>query len=473
MRKFLIVILAIWVISLIPFKIVGYGFLPPDDALRHSAKAISDKDWSRILVLRDDIKMDSHPGWHAILGLVRRITEWDAHSLVLFSVVALFILFCAAPLLFLRYPGTWLLSLVTISIIFPPLFFRLLLGRPYIFTMTVLLIIFLLWPGLKQKKHRYSTAALLIVMIALSTWIHCGWYMFALPVIAFFAARQWRAGLLIAIYSALGIVIGALLTGHPIIFFKQTLLHLFLAYGNCDIQHVLVTEFSPLLGDTNIVFAVAIVLIWRSARGGWSRSVIDNPVFILGALSFILGFITRRVWVDWGVPALAIWLANEFEPLFKSKTALYSWRRVAVTICICAVLYLSVTCDAGSRWSLTKPLDYLSAEDKEQAGWLPQAGGIIYSDDMDVFYQTFFKNPKADWRYILGFEPALMPKEDLVVLRNVQKNLGIPKYFEPWVKKMRPEDRLILRGSEESKPKIPELEWKYIALGTWSGRKPR
>ncbi len=473
MIKSLTIVLAIFVIVLIPFKIIGYGFLPPDDALRHSAKVIADKDWNQILVLRDDIKMDSHPGWHAVLGFVHKITNWDAHSLVLFSVIALFVLFCSMPLSLFRYPEAWLASLCVISMAWPVYFYRVFLGRPFIFTMAILLMMFLLWPKLKQGKNNYLVAALLIVMIALSTWIHCAWYMFALPVIAFFIAREWKAGFLLALYSAAGIIIGALLTGHPILFLKQTTLHLFLAFGTHDINRVLVSEFQPCLADMSIIFIVALFLIWRTLRGKWSRSAIDSPVFILLALSFILGYFTRRVWLDWGIPALAVWMATEFESIFKNKIALYSRRRIAVVICISVVLYLSATCDVSSRWSMMRPLDYISAEDKSQSEWLPGNGGIIYSDDMRIFYDTFFKNPKAPWRYMLGFEPALMPKEDLEILRKIQKDFGVPAAFGPWVKKMRPEDRMILKSGEEHKPKIGGLEWHYIALNTWSGRKPQ
>jgi len=467
------IILAIWVIALIPFKIISYGFLPPDDALRHSAKAVSGKDWSRILVLRDDIKTDSHPGWHAILSAFYKLTNCDTLSLVLFSIVFLSILFCVTPLFFLRYHEAWLLSIVAISLAVPVWLFRLFLGRPYIFTMAALLVICLSWPKLKQKNINFPSAFLLISIIALSTWIHCGWYMFALPILALLIAREWKAGLLLTIYSAVGIVIGALATGHPVLFFKQTILHLFLAYGTCDFQHMLVTEFRPAFGEMNIVFMAALFLIWRSLRGKWDRSAIDNPVFILAALSFILGFVTMRVWIDWGIPALGVWLANEFQSVLEDKIPVDSLKRVIITICVCAVLYLSVTSDAGGRWSLAKPFDFISAEDKNQVGMVPEPGGIIYSDDMTVFYQTFFKNPKAPWRYVLGFEPALMPKEDLEVLLNIKKNFGMPKYYKPWVSKMKREDRLIIRGGPDGPPKIEGLEWHYIALGTWSGRKPQ
>ena len=42
--------LAAWAIILllllvIPLKIIGYGYLPSDDALRHAAKAVSGKTW--------------------------------------------------------------------------------------------------------------------------------------------------------------------------------------------------------------------------------------------------------------------------------------------------------------------------------------------------------------------------------------------------------------------------------------------
>ena len=148
-------------------------------------------------------------------------------------------------------------------------------------------------------------------------------------------------------------------------------------------------------------------------------------------------------------------------------------RRITFSVIACLILYLSMTSDAASRWSRFKPVDYLSAEDPDQKPWLPEPGGIIYSDDMGVFYNTFFKNPKADWRYILGFEPAIMPKEDLATYRAIQENFRVYKYFYPWVKKMTAKDRLIIRGSPDAKPKIPELEWYYVAHATWSGRLPR
>lgn len=465
-------LLAIWVILLVPFRVIGYGFLPPDDALRHSAKAISSKPWDQILILRDDIKMDSHPGWHAILGIVHRITHWDAHSLVLFSVIALFILFSITPLFFLRYSESWLISLSILSVFAAGWIFRLFLGRPYIFTMAVFSVICFLWPSLKAKDINFKTVIFLTIAIALSTWIHCSWYLFLLPIASFFLAREWRAGMIFSICAILGIITGACSTGHPIIFIRQTITHLFLAFTSVDIQRLLVGEFQPALPDVNIIMMVVGLLGWQYLRGKWNRKIIDNPVFILAVLCFILGAVSRRITLDLGIPVIAFWLASGIDEFFGSSPSI-PLRRIILSITACFILYLFVTSDVESRWSRYKPVDYLSAENSEQKQWLPDPGGIIYSDDMGIFYTTFFKNPKANWRYILGFEPALMPPPDLKIYRDIQQNRYTYAYFYPWVNKMRPQDRLIIRGGPDNKPKIPELEWYYVALSTWSGRLPR
>jgi len=417
--------------------------------------------------------MESHPGWHYILSFVHKITGWDAHSLVLFSVISLFILFFSIPIFFLRYPESWLLSMFTLSIATPWWFFRTLLGRPYIVTMAVLLFIFMLWPRLKRKKTAYASLITVTVLIAISTWIHRTFYILLIPITAFLMAREWKACIYTIICSMAGIFIGAALTGHPILFIKQTILHLIFVSTSYKTQDMLVSELQPGLGDFNIVIIAALFLFWRALRGGWNKNVIDNPIFILGALSFIAGFITRRMWLDVGMPAVILWMTLEFENFLPKIINIESLRRVLFVIALAGILYLSLTADVGARWTNCHPQDYLSSEDPTQAGWLPDPGGIIYSDDMMIFFQTVFKNPNGNWRYILGSEAAIMPQEDLDILRHIQEYRWSYMSFEPWVKKMRMEDRLIIRGDQDHKPKLPELEWNYAARSTWVGRKPR
>jgi len=476
MKKYIplfIISIAVLTIIFIPLKAISYGYLPIDDALRHSAKAVSGKDWSQILVIRDDIKIDSHPGWHAILGFAHRVLGLDQDGLVVLSIILLFISFCLIPVFFLERPEAWIAALILVAIWQGSLMMRLFFGRPYIVSMIVLLILCLSWRSLKTKDFPKLAVGAFALLISLSTWIHCSWHLWALPIFAFFLAREYRAASRLAIATAAGIFIGSLLTGHPVLFLKQGLQHTILAFSGNPLSRMLVSEFQPYGGDVLAVMIVSGLLMWRYMRKAWNIKCIDNPVFILAAVSWVLGFFIRRFWLDWGMPALMIWVALEFQDFLKGFMKEYSWRRVAMTGVSCAVLFIALTVDIDGRWTYNLTAEYLTEGDPKQGPWLPEPGGIIYSNDMAIFYQTFFRNPHAPWRYCLGFEPAWMRPDDLAIYRKIQWNYGAAQSFEPWVKKMRPEDRLILRRSSDSKPPIEGLEWHYAATNIWIGRLPK
>lgn len=469
----LVFCLLVAVIGIIPCRIIGYGYMPVDDANRHAAKVVSGKDWSEILVLRDDVKMDNHPGWHAVLNVFYKATNYNTDQLVDVSVISMFILFSLVPLVLLNRPEAWSISLLIFAVAGPSLIHRLLLGRPYIFTMSVLLVLCFLWPRLRIQKLPYTFLIILTLLMAASTWIHCAWYLFFLPVICFFMAREWRAGILSGLSTAGGIVIGASFTGHPYLLLKQNILHVIRAFGNHDLQHVLVGEFQSSRGDIIMVIVIAGMLIWRKVRGAWDPKIIDNPVFILAVTGWILGFVSNRFWLDWGMVAAIAWITLEFQDVLRDKINHLSWRRALLTICILGTLYIAVTNDSESRWTGNLNIKYLHLDNPEHAPWLPGPGGIIYSNSMGIFYQTFLKNPHAPWRYILGFEPAIMPGEDLKIYRNIQRNFGHFSTFEPWVKKMKYEDRLIINHNPDSEPRIRGLEWKLITGNVWIGRLPQ
>ncbi|MBL7072119.1 MAG: hypothetical protein ISS26_08155, partial [Candidatus Omnitrophica bacterium] len=457
------------VIVIIPLKIISYGFLPGDDAMRHSAKVVSGKGWDQILVMRDVSVPDNHPGWHMILGLVHAFTGWGTDRLVVFSIVFLFILFSLIPIFFLKRPEAWLAVLLAFTVSNITLVWRLFLGRPYIITMSMLLIFCFSWRKLSNKDPRVF-CVILAMMAVVSTYVHGSWYLFALPVIALFIARQWRAGIVATVSIGCGILIGALLTGNAYPFLKQNIMHMRLALGSHTLKRMLVGEFQPFSGDPMTVAVVFAMLAWRSLRGAWNRKVFDNPVFILMVLGWVLGFSVRRFWYDWGMPALVVWMALEFQDVFGKISGFFSWKRIALTLAIGGALYLAITNDANGIWTQNITKEYLSADDIDQGEWLPEPGGVIYSDDMTIFYDTFYKNPNAPWRYILGFEAAIMPEEDLAIFRNIQWNHGAYQAFEPWVKKMDPGDRLILKRSFALEPNIPGLEWHYAASDIWIGR---
>ncbi len=472
----LITCIIIFISWLIPTKIIEQGFMPKDDALRHAAKAVSGKDWNRILVLRDDIKLDSHAGWHGILGFLYNKMRLNIYQLVVFSVVFLFILFSLVPVLLLERPEAWVLALLTMSIADPLKITRLLLGRPYLVTMAVIIAIGCFWKALAEKKIRYEVVISLTLLTAVATWVHGGWYFFILPVMAFFMARQWRAGVLVALATAAGVVIGAFFTGHPIMLFTQTVKHAFLAFADYRLPNVLVPEFRPFLGDPPVITAVIFMLIWRALRGDWDRKVINNPVAMLALTSWAIGFITRRVWLDIGIAATLVWMAGEYQQFLIKKQPSTSANRLFTTVLLSGLLFIATTNDFDARWSSHRYNFCLVFDTPEKAPWAPGPGGIVYNNDMRIFYSMFYKNPTAPWRYILGFEPGIMPQKDFVIYRNTQMDTesSLPLALYPWVKKMRPEDRMIVLdplGNISSS--IVELDWCNVDNVVRIGKLPK
>ena len=215
---------------------------------------------------------------------------------------------------------------------------------------------------------------------------------------------------------------------------------------------------------------MALRLLTKSA----APSLAKNPAFWLVCGCWILGFRVSRFWEDWGWPALMVLIATEIQFLLLAKFAADSLRRLLLALILVVATFFAVTSDLNSRWTGSLTWQFLSVkEHPELEGWMPEPGGILYSADMTIFYQTFFKNPNADWKYILGYEPGLMAAEDFDVYHKVAWNFGDAKAYAPWVEKMRPADRLVIRGNGGSPPHIPQLEWNYGVSGIWIGRLPR
>jgi hypothetical protein len=468
--------LAVWVVVLltllvVPMKIMTYGYLPGDDALRSAGKAVSGKSWRDVLVLDKVYQVDHEYGWSLLLSKFHNAFNADADTIVLFSVVSLFLLTGLAVVFWLRYPETWLaiLALTMITVLMP---FRLLLGRPYIVSVAVLMSLLLLWRHFGAAKPKPWMLALMTGLFTASVFLHGTWYLWLLLVAAFFLAGQFRWGLAVTICWIAGVFLGSLLTGHLIDYPAQAVKVVLLATGKHLSQRTMVSELQPESGDVYALYALGVLLLLRRMAQLSATPFLRDPLFWLVCISWTLGFRVSRFWVDWGWPALAIMMVWDLQLLFRARVAYDSLRRLALACAIALIAFLSITADVGSRWTGNLTQGYLTADNPDMKGWLPDKGGILYATDMTVFYQTFYKNPHGDWRYILGFEAALMPAEDFEVYHKVLWNYGDTKAYTPWLLKMTPADRLVIRGSRGQPPAIPQLDWNYAASGLWIGRLP-
>jgi hypothetical protein len=469
--------LAVWIVVVsaiiyIPLKIIGYGFLPMDDALRHAAKTVSGKSWQQILVMRDDFPIDPSPGWQKILEWIHDLNHGDAESLVIFSVVALMLLVmsCGAP--WFRRPEAWLAALFIASVFVPECTTRFARGRPYILTDAVVITLLFLWTR-RGTKRQPSPLYVTPLLVAASAWIHGSWYMLVLPGVAILLAGLWREAILYGVCWLLGSFLGCALTGHPIGFLIQSVRHMFGVFGGLVVNRQLEPELHPSDGAVPAVLAVAALLLWRVVSLGWNPRKLLNPVFMMMALGWLLGLKMQRFWWDYGTPAFIIWVAMELEEHFEMQFIFDSGQRLFLALAIAAGAYLGFTSDRDGRWTENLTTEFLTQDNPSLAGWLPEPGGIIYNSDMDVFFETFYKNPTADWKYILGFESGWMQPEDLKVLRQAQWNFGDARAYEPWVQEMRPQDRMIIHAAGSARPNLPELEWNYAATELWIGRLPR
>ncbi|HSM76478.1 MAG TPA: hypothetical protein VLT57_02575, partial [Bryobacteraceae bacterium] len=389
--------LCVWLIAFaalvcIPLKIASYGYLPADDALRHAAKAVTQRPWSEILVLRSDFTMDHNPGWHWVLGQVHRATGVGTDGLVVSSLVGLFLLAMAAPMVVLRRPEAWMGALLASTLMFPPVLFRVLLARPFVVSMTATLMVLLLWRRDDRQRPSAWILGATALLLGVSAWVHGSWYLFALVVAAFALAGQWRSACWLAGCWLAGSFAGALLTGHPVGFLVNAIRIGLNCFSGDTLQRMLAFEFWPSDGNVLAVVAVSALLLWRYVIGAWDWKCINNPIFVLSILGWILGLRVSRFYYDWGAPALLLWVALELSEHCGRLLRPNAPQRLAVTAAISLALFFGITSDLNGRWTNTLFTEFLSESDPEMQPWLPESGGILYSSDMTVFYQTFFKN---------------------------------------------------------------------------------
>jgi hypothetical protein len=470
------VVLISWLIVvvtvvLIAFKIVSHGFIPAGDARRHVAKVFTDKAYSEIVVMRPEYTVDHSPGWEWLLRVVHRMTHWNADALMSFSVVGLMLVVFLSPLPWLRRPEAWLAALLAQTLVIPELMTRFAQARPLLLTAAVLIALLFSWSKSENQKPSALKLVLTCAGFCLSVWMHGSWYLWVFLLVAFFLAGARRSGLWLTVCWGIGTVIGSCLTGKPIAFLKGAV---FMAYSvsteNVP-QWMLVGEFQPSQGEIATLMLLAVVYLWRRLQVPGDPGLLRSPVVWLIVIGWILGLRADRCWADWAIPAVLVWLTQQFEEISSSLVSTSAPKRLVLCALVALPLFFHSTNDLGRRYTRSLDETFLDINDPKLQGWMPSSNGIFYSAQMDFFYNTFYKNPQGDWRYILGFEPALMPEDDLRIFRTIQFNRGVIKAFEPWAEKMRPQDRLAIATATQ--PNLPRLEWINAAGNIWIGQLPK
>ena len=342
--------------------------------------------------------------------------------------------------------------------------------RPLLVPEGILVALLFVWSGNGPDKRSWPKLILTAAAFCFSTWIDGAWFLWGFLFAAFFMARAWSRLFRLLACWLVGTMVAAILTGSPFQFLIQTIKLAATVASEHVPTWVLVGEMAPGQGEFATLVLLAIIFLWRRQQGQSAAALLDTPVFWMVMICWMLGLRADRCWADWGIPAVLVWLTLQFEGAFTVFCDATSFKRLLVCGFIAFALFFQSTNDFDRRYSQSAEEQFVEANDPALQGWLPDKNGIFYSSQMIFYYDTFYKNPQADWRYILGYEPAIMSEDDLKILRSIQMSHGAFNAFEPWIKKMEPADRLVIYGG--AKPNLPELEWHQETANLWLGRLP-
>jgi len=467
-----LLVLCLAIFLLVPLRILSYGYMPGDDALRHSAHAVDGRNWNEVILLNPEFRpeMDSHPGWHSLLRQVHLRTGWSPDALVYFSVVLAFLAFTLGGLAASGNPPAWFLACASMSVIDPALFQRLSLGRPMFFSMTALAVMLFMWT--RPRPIRWWLEAVVgFSTFTIAMIMHPSvWYLWTLVLLPLIVCRRWHSLLTASAALLMSITAASLVNGWyntllvPLLILKHALLQ------GSTMGTNLVSELQPSGGPYLSLVVVMLFLTAKFLRGANLRAEIFQVDFCLMLMAWAMGLYVGRFWSEWGLPAMAVWMSRQIRDGLELKLSGLSrhWETIGLFGLAAGILYLGLTADVGGRYTQTLRTPLLMAPLEDFASELPEDGGVLYSANMGVFYAIYHRMPHAKFRFSTAFEPGIMPPEDLKVLRAFQSN-GMVRDFKPWFEKMTGKDRIVL--NVPAKPEWPEMEFKQLYSGAWIGRK--
>ena len=447
-------------------QIVDYGFIPPDDALRHAASAVAERPYQEVIRYDDDLAaVDTTPGWHAVLGALHDWVGLDRFALVSFSVLFLFAVFTVSPLFLLRRPEAWAATLLLAVVVNPGYPVRLALGRPFLLSSAAVIFFVIAWERLVDDPRSRTGLLLCFGAAVVTAWLHSSWFLlYAVPLAALLTGRRRATASLFGAITA-GIGVGALLTLQPVTHLVYNILHVGHTIGAVP-KVYRVTELQPFYGASGYVAVALLTLLAVLTLPELRAFSLRHAGVATLATAWVLGFSAVRFWTDIGLPALLAVVALVLDRVLVSRQAPTSLGRAAIVLGLGAALYLSISANHVRRWE-GSPLPPLASVEQVPGGaasWLPGEGGVVYSPDQRVFYAMYLLWPDGDWTYTLGPERAVMPEEDLAVMLDFLER-GTWDALQPWVDRMRPEDRLIVNSAGRVPPAFEGTESQGLSDG--------
>ena len=452
------IILLIAVFIIIPYKIISKGYRPTDDANRHVAFSLTEQKWSDVLEIAPGLEADHNVGWHRLLRFVYRIFRIDKKGLLLFSVIGLFMLFNITGSLVSPNKAAWLIVLIVMFLFDRSIIFRTLLGRPFILSGIVTLLLLRLWFVDSSKLNSFVKFMVSIIALSLAVYIHGTWYTFLMLPMALLLAGQVKKAFGLTFCIIVSTFVGAYLTGD----FQQFLYFHFVAPLNIFSERLynwqLVTEFAE--GNIHLFWIIPTAFILFLSIYTKKLKLNDlskDAVFILILLTWLLSIKVIRFWSDWGIVALMFWLSFNLSELIGDMQTVKKpiLRRILFVVVAVSAIILIPSFSWGNKKEVASYC--VDFSNKEFADFRPLEGGIIYNDSMRHFYFQFFAEPEAKYKYILGFEPAIMPIDDKKIFRDISYNQFHFKAYKPWVDKLTPKDRLFT--SVDIRDCYPQLDW--------------
>lgn len=473
LEKLLAIILIAIAFILISLKIISLGYIPLDDACRHVAFSMSDKNWSDILVITPGLEADHNAGWHTLLRAVQRYLSFNKEQLLNFSIILLFLLFNLTGTITSPNCAAWLVNILILFIIQKTFFGRMLCGRPFLISCSAALVLFKLWLDPKEsqqtKPGRIAIYLISFIALTISVWLHGTWYSFLLIPTALLLSGKILKAFELTLLIAVSTLAGAYLTGD----FHEFLHFHYLATLNIFSEKVynwqLVTEFA----EGNIYFTwifpvVIIAMLLRKTNKLNLNEFSKDPVFILILLSWLLSLKVTRFWFDWGIITLCYWLSAKISILISEMSSVKKpfIRHFLFLFLIAALIVLIPQANWDERATHKKYLADFSKP--ELSVFQPEEDGIIYNDSMSEFYFNYYKYPNAKYRYILGFEPAIMPQDDRLVFRDILYTNYNYSAYKPWIKKLTSKDRIF--ASVNIADYYKELDWIKASSNLWIGK---